>query len=120
MSSVGGVRLLNGMAHLRHSMLYYPLQDTNVKSHGQPGRWHKSFNIPNRESFSDCVQTAIDTGVVSSRARREIVQTLRTLVLQHTRYPTSEQYNAVSIMLTEKFEKLTDSLGCGYVSAECV
>lgn len=44
--------------------------------------WHHTFQIPDRGAFSGSVQQAIDTGVVSAKARREINQTLRTLSLQ--------------------------------------
>lgn len=78
-------------------------------------KWHHTFQIPNRGSFSGCVQKAIDTGVVSARARREIVQMIRSLMLQHTKYPTSEQYNTVCEMLVAKFTNLKDTIGSGYV-----
>ncbi len=111
--------LLIDSIHIQRELFILSLQDTNVQFPGLAERWQKSFKIPNRESFSGSVQAAIDSGVVSSRARREIVQTLRTLMLQHTKYPTSDQYNAVCILLVEKFEKLKDSLGSGYVSELC-
>ena len=78
--------------------------------------WHLSFCIPARNSFSSSVQSSIDTGVVTARSRREIVQTLRTLMLQHTRYPSSEQYNEVCRRLVGLFPNLKDSIGSGYVS----
>ena len=87
-----------------------------VSSVATMGDWHLSFHIPARNSFSNSVQTSIDTGVVSARARREIVQTLRTLVLQYTRYLSSEQYNAVCSSLVQQFPTLKDSIGSGYVS----
>ena len=79
-------------------------------------KWHLTFEIPERSSFSGCVQKAIDTGVVVARARRELIQVLRTLMLQHTKYPSSEQYNKVCEKLVTKFPKLQDSRAGGYVS----
>ena len=87
-----------------------------VKGSCGVSKWHHTFQIPERETFSGCVQKSIDTGIVSTRARREIVQMLRTLMIQHTRYPTSEQYNTVCAKLVTKFKSLKDSLGSGHVS----
>ena len=47
-------------------------------------------------------ERAIDTGVVLSKARREIVQVLRTLISMHTLYLLSEQYIGVSQKLVTK------------------
>ena len=79
-------------------------------------KWHLTFEIPERSSFSGCVQKAIDTRVVVARARREFIQVLRTLMLLHTKYPSSEQYNKVCEKLVTKFPKLQDSRVGGYVS----
>ena len=51
-----------------------------VKGPCDVSKWHHTFQIPKRETFS---------------ARWEIVQMLRTLMIQHTKYPTSEQYNTL-------------------------
>ena len=86
----------------------------------EPGQvdpnWHHTFQIPNCEVFSACVQTAINTGIVSARARKEIVQMIRTLMLQHSKYPTSEQYSTIFEKLVTKYPKLRDTLGSGHVS----
>lgn len=67
-------------------------------------------------AFSGTVQQAIETGVVVAKARQEIVQTLRTLMVQHTKYPTSEQYTNVCQKLIVKYSKLRDTIGSnGYV-----
>lgn len=58
-------------------------------------RWHEVFEVPAPETFSASVQSGIKKGVISSKARREIVQVLRTFVTAHTVYPTSEEYVAV-------------------------
>ena len=87
-----------------------------IKGPCDVSKWHHTFQIPDRETFSGYVQKSIDTGIVSTRARREIVQMLRTLMIQHTKYPTSEQYNAVCSKLVTKFKSLKDSLGSGHVS----
>ena len=107
---------------IRHSVfILCSLQDMNAavkqseESNCNP-KWHRTFQIPNRETFSQCVQKSFDTGIVSACARKEIVQMLRSLVLQHTKYPTSEQYNTICEKLVTKFSKLRDTLGSGHVS----
>ena len=62
-------------------------------------------------TFSGTVQQAIETGIVVSKARQEIVQMLRTLMLQHTKYPTPEQYTNVCQKLVVKYPKLRNTIG---------
>lgn len=82
--------------------------------------WHLQFNIPELDTFSGAVKDAIKTGVVTSIARREIVQVLRTYITKETRYPTGEQYVTVCQKLIEKFPSLKDTEGDSpYVSNEC-
>ncbi len=83
---------------------------------GMPTNWHLSFEIPDKSTFSGGVQKGVETAVVCAKARRDIVHTLRTLMLQHTRYPSSEEYTAVSRKLVEKFPKLHDGGKSGFVS----
>ena len=78
---------------------------------GQSCDWHISFQLPAKNTFSWSVQKAIDTGVISSKARREIVQVLRTLISRYTKYPTSDQYTIICQKLVEKFPHLQDSVG---------
>ena len=73
--------------------------------------WHIGFLIPDLDVFSAQVLQAINTGVVTSSARREIVQVLRTYVLAHTCNPKSEHYNAVCRKLVDKYPKLQDTEG---------
>lgn len=81
--------------------------------------WHETFIIPQRTSFSVAVQQSIDTGVISSKARSEIIRVLQTLVLQHTQYPNHNQYESVCEKLVTKYVLLKDTVGCGWVSAMC-
>ena len=74
-------------------------------------QWHLSFKIPELQTFSTFVRDAVRTGVVSARARREIVQVLRTYVTAHTITPTSEQYTTVCRRLVAKYPKLEDTGG---------
>lgn len=79
--------------------------------------WHLTFIIPEVQTFSDYVKEAVSTGVISSRARREIIQVLRTYMTAYTVKPKSEQYKAVCKKLILKFPKLEDTEGKGdYVS----
>jgi len=54
------------------------------------------FLIPELRTFSHHVKDAITTSIVTGRARRKIIQVLRTYMTAHTIYPTSEQYNTIS------------------------
>ena len=97
------------MVYGLHKSMYMIMysQDCNIlttsgTSESQLSDWLQSFKIPERDSFSGSVQRAIDTGVVLSKARREIVQVLRTLISMHTLYLLSEQYIGVSQKLVTK------------------
>ena len=78
--------------------------------------WHLNFVIPELRTFSQFVTEAVNTGVVTARARREIVQVLRTYITAHTVYPSSEQYKMVCAKLVTKFPNLKDTKGSKYVS----
>ena len=79
--------------------------------------WVSTFEIPDKHTFSGSVQKSLDTGVICSKARRDIIQILRTLILQFTRYPKPEEYNTVSMKLIEKYPTLHDGDSeSGYVS----
>ena len=55
---------------------------------------------------------------MTSKARHEIVQVLRTLMMMHTVYPTSEQYVTICKELIAKFPKLANEVGTnGFVSS---
>ena len=72
--------------------------------------------IPDKRTYSGTVQ-AIETGVITSKARRDMVTVLRTLMLQHTTMPDSIHYNAVCEALVTKFPNLADEEDdSGYVS----
>lgn len=78
--------------------------------------WHLSFEVPEKETFSWAVQKAIETGVVCAKPRRDIIQVLRTLMLQHTKYPSSEEYTSISRKLVLKYPTLHDGGTTGFVS----
>ena len=73
--------------------------------------WHISFLIPELQIFSHHVKDAIATGIIPGRARREIIQVLRTYMTAHTIKPNSEQYNTICKKLILKYPKLSDTKG---------
>ena len=91
---------------------------THAEALDTPGltEWHLQFAIPQLRSFSQHVKNAVDTGIITGRARREIIQVLRTYMTAHTLYPTSEQYKTVCKKLITKFPRLKDTEGTHYVS----
>ncbi len=42
--------------------------------------WHIRFSIPDLRSFSHHVKDSVTTGVITARARKEIIQVLRTYI----------------------------------------
>ena len=64
--------------------------------------------IPDKCTYSGSIQKAIETGVVTSKARRDMITVLRTLMLQHTTMPDGIHYNAVCEALVTKFPNLAD------------
>lgn len=81
-------------------------------------QWHETFSIPDLHSFSPFVKNAIENGVVTGRAKREIIQVLRTYITAFTMYPKPEQYTIVCKKLVEKYPLLGDDTDeqCKYVS----
>ena len=73
--------------------------------------WHLSFEIPELYTFTSFVKEVVKTGIVSSRARTEIVQVLCTYIIANTVRPTSEQYTTVCRKLISKFPALEDTEG---------
>ena len=75
------------------------------------------FSFLQKKHIHEYVQKAIETGVISSKARREVVQVLRTLISQYTKYPTFDQYTIICQKLVEKFPNLRDPVASnGFVS----
>ena len=73
--------------------------------------WHHQFEIPDLNNFSSVVKTAVETGIVTGLARREIIQVLRTYMLKYTIKPTGEQYQTVCSKLVTKYPNLRDTEG---------
>ena len=76
--------------------------------------WVDVLVLPTR--FSTATTMTIETGVLTKNARVEIVDSLATLILTHTSWPTPHEFTVICQRLTEKYPKLRDMLDNGYVS----
>ena len=66
------------------------------------------------------MQEAVRTGVVSSRARHEVIKVLRTYITAYTIRPSSEQYTTVCRKLITKYPKLEDTEGKSQIVSEFI
>lgn len=76
--------------------------------------WADSISLPTR--FSKSTSEAIESGVLTRRARVEIHNALATLILVHTSHPNSNDRDIICRRLVTKFPALKDSSPSGYVS----
>lgn len=76
--------------------------------------WASKITIPSR--FSKETNTSLASGVITRKARDEIVNSLSTLMLIHTMHPSSDDYNTVCVRLIKKHTVLKDHIGSGHVS----
>ena len=60
--------------------------------------------------------STMKSGVLTPKARDEIVHSLATLIMVYTAHPSSSDYNAVCSNLIKKHPVLRDCVGSGYVS----
>lgn len=79
-------------------------------------QWHISFKIPSLNAFSERSIDSIRTGVITKAVRTEVVQTITTLIANHTKRPLSEQYTHICSELVKTYPTLKDDAGNGYVS----
>ena len=95
---------------MEHSGSVYESRSVSVEQSGSTSNseWHLHFKIPDASAFSGSVQDAIKTGIITAKARREINLVLRTYIIAHTVYPSSEQYNSICRSFVTKFPKLKD------------
>lgn len=82
-------------------------QPSTAASHND--QWQLSFQVP--INFSARSEEAILSGHITKRVRTEIIQSISSLMMIHTKTPTSEQYNTVCRKLIEKYPKLKDDIG---------
>ena len=78
--------------------------------------WLHTFRLP--ETFSAKTMSALESQHVSLKGTKtEIINSIALRILDHTSYPTSEEYTFVCRLLIEKYPFLKDKLGNGYVSS---
>ena len=63
-----------------------------------------------KESFGYSVIKAIDSGFVTTNAKKKIVTRLRDMMLLHAIKPSGAQYNTALLKLIEKYPKLKDDI----------
>ena len=76
--------------------------------------WVNSFDVPSE--YSHRTKQLIRSGVLTKTARCEIIAAIATRMVQHTRYPTSHEYQTVCKMLIQKYPSIQDPVGNGYDS----
>ena len=76
--------------------------------------WAEKIVIPKR--FSVVTNEALKSGVLTPKARDEIVHSLATLMMVHTIRPTPDDYNTVCLRLIKTHSILKDKVDSGYVS----
>ena len=81
------------------------------RSEEPPPDWAKHLTLPSRFSSG-----AIESGILTKRARVEIHNSMVTLMLVHTSRPTSIDRDIVCRRLVQKYPTLKDSSDTGYVS----
>ena len=74
--------------------------------------WHNTLAIPDLNRFSPHIQSAINNGIITGRAKSEIYQVLRTYITAFTLYPTPEQYTTICRNLIEKYPILAQHFRC--------
>ena len=77
----------------------------------QSDDWLKSFEIPSEFSVKTMDAIKSKDGVVTSKCRNEIVQTLAMLIWDCNHYPSSNAYNTICERLIGAFPKLADDVG---------
>ena len=55
------------------------------------------------------------TGVITKAVRTEVVQTITTLIANHTKLPSPDQYSHICSELVKAYPTLKDDAGNGYV-----
>ena len=81
-------------------------------------QWHVSFRIPLLNALSERTIDAIHTAIITKAVRTEIVQTIATLITNHTKRPSPEQYTHICKKLVKTCLTLEDNSGNGYVSIQ--
>ena len=77
--------------------------------------WAEKLMIPRR--FSVVTNEAMKSGVLTPKAWDEIVNSMATLIMVHTIWPTSNDYNTECLRLIKTHPILKDGADNGYVSS---
>ena len=94
--------------------LVFPYSQSYEASSRLDPDWAEKLVLPVR--FSVATSKVLDTGLLTKKARVEIITALSTLMLVHTSRPTPRDLTIVSRRLVEKHPKLKDKVDNGYVS----
>ena len=76
--------------------------------------WAKHLTLPAR--FSKETTSAIESGLLTRKARVEVHNSVATLMLVYTSRPTTADRDVVCSRLIQKYPALKDSSPSGYVS----
>ena len=74
--------------------------------------WEETFDVPTQ--YSESSMLAISKGELTSSARREIVQSVASKMLNNCKYPTTDQIDVVASKIVE-IKGSCDNLGTGHV-----
>ena len=119
MHTKSGVCIETGIAHhiwcATHTIVFtvYTLSFRVVKSEPDVD-WAEHLTFPAR--FSADTLAGIESGIPTQRARNEIIDSLATLMLVHTRRPIPDDLTTICHRLVEKYPTLRDKVNNGYVS----
>lgn len=76
--------------------------------------WEDAFQVPTQ--YSESSMLAISKAELTSSTRREIVQSVASKMLNHCKYPTTDQIGVVASKIVGTIKGSRDSLGTGHVS----
>jgi hypothetical protein len=93
----------------------------SLKSYPKIQGWAQELIIPEPSVFSTPTMKFLlgeeqEVFLFTKAVRIEIVGILTNAIMMHTRFPKSEEYNMVCLKLIERYPKLQDTIGNGYVS----
>lgn len=80
--------------------------------------WEEAFDVPTQ--YSESSMLAISKGELTSSARREIVQSVASKMLNNCKYPTTDQIDVVASKIVGKIKGSRDNLGTGHVRSSMI
>ena len=99
------------MLNIMLLLLYYYREEESEQLDTQ---FAEKLVIPSR--FLVETTQAVKTGVLTQKARDEIISSLTTLILVHTKRPTPNDFTTICRRLVSKYPKLKDKVDGGFVS----